>query len=224
VTPAQAAALSKLPEAGAFHAARAAVYGGLSRAFLFPDQPLHREVASGSWLDGIRSNCEALPYPLTSFLRRRWRAAAGYDEFQSSFISLFQIGRRGAAPCPLSAGDYARDRQRNLEQVIRFYSYFQVRMAAGRMPDEASTELEFMYYLSSLTARAPGTTSGAYLFAQRDFLRHHLLSWWPALATRVRAYAAPGFYRSLVIFTGRFMERDIHHLEWLLHDPGGEHA
>ncbi len=121
---------------------------------------------------------------------------------------MFEVGGRGGAPCPLYGGHYARDRLRTMEELVRFYNFFGLRLSPGLMPDHLTVELEFMHYLTfkEAEARAAGGDVESYLRAQKDFLDRHLVSWLPQLAAKLRQQRPAPFYRALGGLAARFVE------------------
>ena len=195
--------------------ARSGFYALLSRALAFPEQPFHAELLDGRWLAEIALAQQELPYRLDLGAPGAWRCPAGYDRFQSEYIRLFEVGGRGGAPCPLHSGHYAGDRLRAMEELVRFYNFFGLRISPGIMPDHATVELEFMHYLAFKEAeeREAGGDEGSYLRAQRDFLKRQLGNWWPLLTAAVKRQRPLPFYRSLVALTGRFLEAERRYVE-----------
>ena len=76
-----------------------------------------------------------------------------------------------------------------LEDILRFYGYFDVRLREGNRdyPDYLVSELEFMAFLASREARAlaEGADPESFRRAQRDFLERHLALWAPEFAGRL---------------------------------------
>lgn len=181
---------------------RADVYARLSSALAFPDPAFHARIADDEWPEETAAELANLPYRLRTH-DLAWSVPDDYDEMQSEYIRIFQVGGRRGPPCPLHEGQYTRDRSHTLQHVIRFYSYFNFNRAEGVMPDHASVELEFMSHL------ADGGVSDqqSRLRAQRDFLKSHL-SWLSALAGRVARTDPPRFYGSLVKLTARLVAAD----------------
>jgi len=144
----------------------------------------------------------------------RFSVPEDFDTFQSEYIRLFEVGRRGGAPCPLYGGHYSSDRLRTLESLIRFYNFFGLQTHEGLMPDHVSVELEFMQYLAEKEADATDQRQRASLRrAQSDFLDTHLNAWWPQLVERVRRQRTMPFYRSLAELTLRFLKADRKYLD-----------
>ena len=191
------------------------MYALLSRAFSFPSAELHAEVAGGGWLDELTAALRLLPHHLGAGEPATWRVPAGYDEFQSQYIRLFEMGGRGGAPCPLHSGHYSRDRLRAMEELVRFYNFFGLKIAPGLMPDHVTVEMEFMQFLTDVPSEARDTSgdSRSYLRAQRDFLTSHLGRPWPIAALALKRERALPFYRSLVALTARFLEAEQRYVE-----------
>lgn len=205
---------SSASRAAAGGQARADVFARLSTSLAFPEASLHQQVFTGEWPEEIAAELAVLPYRLRSH-DLAWSAAGSYDEMQSEYIGIFQVGGRRGPPCPLHEGHYTRDRGRTLQLAIRFYNYFNFHVAEGVMPDHVSVELEFMSHL------AGGGVSDqlSLLRAQRDFLKSHL-SWLSALAERVARSDPPRFYGSLVKLAARLVAADQIFIEQTL---GGYH-
>ena len=196
-------------------APRSGIYELLSLAFSFPDASLHALAQDGHLAERLSANLDQVTYRVrVSDLR--WRSPSRYDEMQSEYIRLFQIGGRRGPPCPLHAGHYARDRSRELQHLIRFYNFFGFRVAEGVMPDHISVQMEFM------SALASGNLGdyGSLLRAQRDFLGRQL-GWLQELAARIQARDPVPFYRSLAAFTVRYVAAD---KQFLRQSLGGDYA
>ena len=101
-----------------------------------------------------------------------------------------------------------------METLVRFYNFFGLAIVEGMMPDHASVELEFMYYLTASEAGASSKSEAASLMrAQHDFLRGHLAGWWPQLADQVIRNRPAAFYKSAVDLTLRFLRADERYIE-----------
>lgn len=199
--------VEKAAGAGGAAEARSRLYLLLSTAISFPERDLHSQVTAGEWFREVASLCAQLPYRLSPGPEGRWRAPADYDAFQSEYIRLFEIGARGRAPCPLYSGHHTADRMRTMEELVRFYNFFGLKIAPGHLPDHASVELEFMHYLAARQDEE-GEDRASYLFAQRDFLDRQLLNWWPRLAAALKRERTVSFYKSLAAFGLQFLQAD----------------
>lgn len=181
---------------------RSEVYALLSSAYSFPDASLYADAKDGHLAEQFAGALNQLPYRLrTSDLS--WKLPDTYDEMQSEYIRLFQIGGRRGPPCPLHAGHYTRDRSHALQNLIRFYNYFGFRVMECVMPDHLAVQLEFMSELAA-GGVAEKTSSQR---AQRDFLQNHL-GWTETLWGRVAKAGPHPFYRSLTVLTARLIAAD----------------
>ena len=206
----------KQASAAAATLGRSGLYALLARALAFPQPEFHQETVSGQLRHRVAEALEGLPYRLAVGPSRDWRPTSDYEAFQSEYIRLFEVGPRGHALCPLYSGHYGSDRLHTMEELVRFYNYFGLRITPGLMPDHVTVELEFMHYLAHQEAQAweSGGDTGSYLRAQRDFLERHLNGWWPlAVAATQRQRPQPQrFYRSLMTLVLRFLAAERSHL------------
>jgi DMSO reductase family type II enzyme chaperone len=181
---------------------RSSAYALLSSAYSFPDESFYGDAKDGRLAEQLAGALSPLAYRLrTSDLS--WKLPHTYDEMQSEYIRLFQIGGRRGPPCPLHAGHYARDRSRTLQNLIRFYNYFGFRVMECVMPDHLAVELEFMSELASGGVAEKASSQRA----QRDFLQNHL-GWTETLWGRVARAGPHPFYRSLTALTVRLIAAD----------------
>ena len=181
---------------------RSDVYALLSSAYSFPDESFYGDAKDGQLAEQLAGALSQLPYRLrTSDLS--WKLPDTYDEMQSEYIRLFQIGGRRGPPCPLHAGHYTRDRSRTLQNLIRFYNYFGFRVMECVMPDHLAVQLEFMSELASGGVAEEASSQRA----QRDFLQNHL-GWTETLWGRVATAGPHPFYRSLTALTARLIAAD----------------
>jgi DMSO reductase family type II enzyme chaperone len=193
---------------------RSSVYSILSSAYSFPDESLYADAKAGHLSEQLAGALNQLPYRLrTSDLS--WKLPETYDEMQSEYIRLFQIGGRRGPPCPLHAGHYTRDRGRTLQNLIRFYNYFGFRVMECIMPDYLAVQLEFM---SELAAGGVAEKASCQR-AQRDFLQNYL-GWTETLWGRVAKAGPHPFYRSLTVLTARLIAADQRFIQNVL---GGNH-
>ena len=209
-----------MKEASAAAAAlsRSGLYELLARALAFPQPEFHEETVSGRLRHRIGEALEGLPYRLAVGPSRDWHATGDYEAFQSEYIRLFEVGPRGHALCPLYSGHYGSDRLRTMEELVRFYNYFGLRITPGLMPDHVTVELEFMHYLAhqEAQARQAGGDRESYLRAQRDFLERHLNNWWPLAVAATRGQRSQRFYRSLMVLIQRFLAAERDHVTSVL--------
>ncbi len=193
---------------------RSSLYALLARALAFPQPEFHQEAIEGRLRQRIVEGLEGLPYRLAAGPSRDWRPVGDYDSFQSEYIRLFEVGPRGHAACPLYSGHYGRDRLHAMEELVRFYNYFGLRITPGLMPDHVTVELEFMHYLAhrEAEARQDGGDTDSYLRAQRDFLERHLNGWWPLALAAAQRQRPQRFYRSLMALILRLLSAERGHL------------
>jgi DMSO reductase family type II enzyme chaperone len=193
---------------------RSGLYVLLARTLSFPQPELHHEAVSGRLHHRIGEALEGLPYRLAMGPSRDWRPVGDYEAFQSEYIRLFEVGPQGRAICPLHSGHHGSDRLHTMEELVRFYNYFGLRMTPGRMPDHVTVELEFMHYLAhqEAEARQSGGDRESYLRAQRDFLERHLNNWWPLAVAAIEGQRPQRFYRSLMTLIRRFLAAEGGHV------------
>lgn len=109
------------------------------------------------------------------------------DELEASYLAAFEVGDGGRPPCPLYEGFHRPEtsRQEILQELLRFYACFDVRLKErGRdFPDHLITELEFLAALSQSETGAlrAGKDSAPFRGAAADFLERHLTAWAPRL-------------------------------------------
>jgi TorA maturation chaperone TorD len=90
--------------------------------------------------------------------------------------------------------------------------------------DHLALELEFEHILveRSLLAWEAGDTKGCerYLVRQRDFLKGHLLSWYPMMAKDIEKFSRTGLYRGLGKLTSGYLQSDLELLDEILSGSG----
>src|SRR3972149_7307538 len=82
---------------------RSMVYGLLARAFRFPTQEEFQRVKDGQFAKAAQESLASLPYNGLKGGELGRGMAASYEEFQSAYIGLFEVGGGGggaAAPHP----------------------------------------------------------------------------------------------------------------------------
>lgn len=169
---------------------RGELYRLLMAPFHFPKVTLVEHFIGGDWGQSVAAVSELLNEGLNYDLPVTDPPVltAHQDEHQVEFISLYEVGM-GGAPCPLHSGHYSKDRMRTLEEVVRFYQFFDYvpDRSPDRFPDHITFELEFMAHLADLQwqAATQGGDDESPLRAQRDFVTRHLTSWLPQLVRLV---------------------------------------
>ncbi|MBW2245567.1 MAG: molecular chaperone TorD family protein [Deltaproteobacteria bacterium] len=133
------------------------------------------------------------------------------DDLAVEYTRLFDVGASGP-PCPLYGGLYGGARMKNMEEAVRFYNHFGLKLseAEQELPDHLTTELEFMHFLAfeEASALTQGTDASAFQRAQRDFVSRHPGRWVPALRKRLEQRDPPPFFREVVRQLERFLMRD----------------
>jgi len=115
-------------------------------------------------------------------------------------------------PCPLYGGEWGGTRKRSMEEAVRFYRFFGMKMdqSVHELPDHVTVELEFlqvMAYTEGMT-REQGADVTSLLRAQCDFIDRHPGRWWPMLQRKLPAESPSPFYATLVVLTGAVLAAD----------------
>lgn len=199
-------------------AARSVLYRNLSNAFSFPWQEFHAAARADEIRPALEACLEGLPYRtegLGALLDGLREVEPDYDEFQSAFVGLFDVGP-GGPPCPLYGGAWGGDRQRIMEEALRFYRFFGLTISPEEreLPDHLSTQLEFLHVLTfrELQARQSGNDPGSFRRAARDFLARHPGYWLPRAVEKLERLDTPRFWKSLVGVTALCCRADGAHL------------
>jgi DMSO reductase family type II enzyme chaperone len=196
-------------------AARSRIYALLSRAFRFPALDDFKQIQGGQFARAIEESLSNLPYNGLNGGTLGAKAALSYEAFQSSYIGLFEVGGELGAPSPLYEGEYGGGRMKVMEEVLRFYHYFGLKLSEEKRerPDHLSSELEFMHLLTFKETEGllQGADRQAYRDAQRDFVRFHLNDFVAAVAGKVGGRAAP-FYADLTQLAQSFCAKELAYL------------
>ena len=112
-------------------ASRSGVYALLAKAFAFPTQALHDEVASGRFRKRLEEASGDLPRPLAIGAGLARGLGASYDDFQASYIAHFEVGGPEGPAVPLYEGHYGGGLLRDMEEVLRLYHHFGFRYTGG---------------------------------------------------------------------------------------------
>jgi len=193
-------------------AARFAMYHTLTDALEFPTRTFWEDVGCRMFADGVQALIEGLPYALAPDLPLEGLAENGeYIDFQAEYIRLFDVGV-ARPPCPLYAGEWGMPRRRAMEDALRFYRYFGLKMNedARELPDHVTVQLEFMQVMTHAEgeARASEQDPTPLIRAERDFLQRHLARWWPLLRKKIPSQQPSAFYDSLTALTETFLVAD----------------
>jgi DMSO reductase family type II enzyme chaperone len=200
--------------------ARSELYGLLADALSFPDRAFHVRVTAGAFRDEVEELASGLPYALPAPVDFEGLADAGeYVDFQAEYIRLFEVGAI-RPPCPLYGGEWGPARKRTMEEVLRFYRFFGMKVdeRARELPDHVTIELEFLKVLAfeEGMARATGVDAAPLLRAQRDFLERHPARWWRLLERKLATQNPARFYAALASLTGAFLTGDLAYVQGLL--------
>src|SRR3989304_7140395 len=85
---------------------RSMVYGLLARAFRFPTQEDFQRVKDGQFAKAAQESLGGLPYNGLKGGELGRGMASSYEEFQSAYIGLFEVGGgAGGGPRPHRGGD-----------------------------------------------------------------------------------------------------------------------
>lgn len=189
-------------------ASRSQLFQLLALGFTHPVEAFHRVLVDDSYRQALVSAASVSRCPI-NFSHRE---TDDFAEFESDFILLFQMGRRGKPLVSLNAADHAdiaseRGRPEVLLEYSGWYRHFGLRAnqegETNELPDHLVCQLEFLAWLAHLEAGAgdePEMQQG-YQRAQRDFLKRHLQAFLESLVTSFQQRASgeghEPLYRSL---------------------------
>jgi DMSO reductase family type II enzyme chaperone len=151
--------------------------------------------STGSFTNGYLAMAQMFSYPTRVTWERMSQqglieAGVTLDQLEAEYLAAFEIGR-DAKPVPLFEGMNRTDMARDgvLEDLLRFYEFFDIELAEGdrEYPDHLSTELEFLAWLSQreFDARSEGGDAEPFRLAARDFIDRHLAIWLPEFQRRL---------------------------------------
>ncbi len=199
-------------------AARSTMYQYLATWLSFPWEPFHELALSHELAPAARAVLAHLPYRVEGIdgaLVSLDEVDPNYDEFQSAYVGLFDVGM-GGPPCPLYGGVWGGDRQKVMEEALRFYRFFGLTISSEQrdLPDHVTAELEFMHFLSfkEVEALREGGDTGSLRRAQRDFLVRHPARWLPKAVAKLGKVEAPAFWRGLLELTTAYCRADAAYL------------
>lgn len=219
-------------------ASRSRLYKLLSLAFTFPDKDFYAALREGSLSTAFADGLRRLPgdHSMNPDLVRGLTPSEGeYDHFESEFIRLFDVGGGGGPPCPLYGGEYTSARMKSMEDALRFYDFFGLKLSQGaerELPDHITVQFEFMHFLAyqevgaDLSVRpSRGDHTGSPLrgidsdpiqrslrLAQADFLDRHLAKWLPRFTQRLSKETTLPFFHALAGTADAFTRLDLIHL------------
>jgi DMSO reductase family type II enzyme chaperone len=202
---------------------RSLLYSLLSRAFRFPTPEQYERVKGGQFADEVQGHIANLPYNGLKGGELGRGIGMSYEEFQGIFIALFEIGGAYGRPFSLYEAEYGGGRMKVMEEVLRFYHHFGLRLSEQKRdrPDHLALEFEFMHLLTFKETEAliQGKDGSAYLRAEHDFLRFHLNDFVTALAKGMEGKEVP-FYVDLARLAESFSQKELAHL--LATSKGGQ--
>ncbi len=193
--------------------ARSGIYRLLADSFSYPSDIFSETLASGDWYRRVCELAQHLPFEFSGAAEPSF-AAATPDALQQGYVSIFEVGT-GRPYCPLYEGSHRSGRMKLMEDLVRFYEHFGLRIQPGDHPDHLCAELEFMHYMAfkEATALAHADPVADVRRAQRDFLDRHLCRWLPRIRSRLEsARDLPSFYFLAAELAEDFCRRD---MEWL---------
>jgi DMSO reductase family type II enzyme chaperone len=202
----------KEPEDGP-EVARSKCYALLASGYNVPDEEQFQQLSGGALTAALDEQRGELPYEF-DFAIEPLPAEWSRDDLQAEFLRLFEVGA-GGPPCPLYGGVWSADRMKAMEEVMRFYKYFGLKLSDERRipPDHLATELEFLHYLTFRQAASSlAQMASSYQRAQLDFIERQPGRWVPKLQERLDGLEAAAFFTSLVDATARFLAADHEHL------------
>jgi len=198
-------------------AARSALYATLADTIEFPSAELHEQAALGVLAGRIADVVGALPYQIADAPDvGALRNAGEYVDMQSEYIRIFDVGA-ARPPCPLYGGEWLGARKASLEETLRFYRFFGLKVDenARELPDHITVELEFLQVMAYMegVARARGGDTASLQRAQRDFIERQPGRWWPRLHQKLAGCAPPPFYTALVALIDAALAADLAYLK-----------
>lgn len=177
-------------------AARVGLYRLLTLIFDYPSAELHDALRSGEYQSALKAVSATLGISIDDLPG----IDCNREELEAEYLALFELGRNGELPCQLQEGSHveferegadgeaASGRLALMEDLLRFYHYFGLRLTTEperRLPpDHLACQLEMLSRLADLERSAadrPALGDG-YRRAQHDFVTRHLLSWLPGIA------------------------------------------
>lgn len=194
---------------------RSTLYRALAGCFRSPSPEFHQAVESGQVAAELQQAIASLPYALEPLPDLGAGAHLSHEELQSAYMALFEVGGEHGSPCFLYEGEQGGGRMKVLEDALRFYHFFGLRLAQEKWerPDHLATELEFMHALSFREAAlVAGGAPGPLRLAQRDFLRLHLADFATAVAQKTAGSGVP-LYPALARCAASFCEKELTYLQ-----------
>lgn len=208
---------------------RSQLFQFLALGFTHPVEAFHRVLADDGYRQALVAAGSAAGCPITF----SYHETSDFEAFESDFINLFQVGRRGKPMVSLNAADHPdiaqeRGRPEILLEYSGWYRHFGLRAneegETNDLPDHLVCQLEFLAWLAHLEAGAddePDLQQG-YQRAQRDFLQRHLQAFLESLVTSFQQRAAGAghqvFYRALAALSLELTDRMLEQFDAALAD------
>jgi len=195
--------------------ARSQIYSDLAQALKFPDASFHEAMLAGEVAGLFEERIAKLPFDIENsavLIAGLNTDQSDYDLFQSDYVGLFDVGAHGPV-CPLYGGAWSGDRQRVMEESLRFYRFFGLSASgdAHELPDQICTQLEFLHFLTfgELQTLQAGDDVGSLRRASRDFLHRHPAKWLPKAEEKLGLIKAADPWLSLVALAAAVCEGDL---------------
>lgn len=210
--------------------ARGKLYALLVQGFCYPTGALYEAVCRGKFLSEAKEAVSRLPYPLAVEGGLGSGLSWESQQFENQYMWLFDVGGPNPntgdweAPCFLYEGEYEGGHLRVIEDTLRFYHHFGLKLSQEKgerdRPDHLATELEFLHALTFKEAELLQQGKGAAALspcrrAQRDFLRFHLGDFLPRVAGEI-APRGISFYSDLARLGDQFCRADLAYLKGLV--------
>ena len=200
---------------------RSAVYSLLSQAFKYPTPEVFAQFQNGEYLSELWDQLSMLPH-LESLVAeeadqkdtiQRDLEGVSIEDFQADYTATFDVGAP-QPPCPPYEGIYWKGAERSgmLIRIGEFYKHFGLSMnqeeGTRELSDHLCAELEFLHFLAfkEAQAREEGKEDEllqGYIRAQRDFLAHHPMQWFPQFHEGLQAHCPIPFY----VWMGKLLEQ-----------------
>lgn len=198
---------------------RCQLYGLLSQAFRYPTDEFHQSLVSGAFAGDLQAALAPLAGDPLAGEALGQGLELSHEALQGHYIGLFEAGGDHGPPAPLYEAEYGGGRMKVMENVLKIYHHFGLRLCkeSWDRPDHLATEFEFMHALNFQDAQAlaGGKPRGAYLQAGRTFLALHLKNFVGSLAAKLGGRGVP-FYSDLAILADAFCGRELALLDALL--------
>src|SRR3990170_5728932 len=192
------------------------LYLFLGKCFSYPTQEFYQLTQDEGTGEQVRTMVEALPFDVN--FKGIPTPSLPQEDFESEYISAFDLAFGPSHPCPLHESDHRDDVSSTdiTEELLRFYEHFQVKLGDKERdyPDHLVVELEFMAYLAKKEGDALKRENdpAPYRFAQADFLERHLEKWVSRLDERIQKRIKEPFYRGASAFLREFLSNHLPYL------------